>query len=252
MSERYLHLAASVAKKTVLSTLVVESILLPVKNLDVSAKVLAVLAGERISYSSSEMVNGVPSHDIVVVLGAGSYSDEEGNPKPNAFEKWRLIGAALVIANTPGARVLLLDGDQKVGEVDRQYLEDMVQTFSYGRIKLSNKEVYIGTGFVNTPTSLEYARNFFKNNHFKHPLFMSDDFHIDRVGIESYNFGIEGFSTFTTEQAVGLFLPEAMPMLRKRNENPGMLELKLKETLELIELMYDRDDHVSTLLRHGP
>lgn len=229
--------------------LVVSLLGIPVLNHASSIEVIKALSGSHVDCSTDESLDPGNKYDLIAVPGAGTTDvNVDGVPVPNSFEEGRLKAAALAKINGYASNVILLDGDQAVGEVDRDRVISLVDELSEGRVKLPKKNVFIDAESINTATNMSYLKKFVDAQGMDRVLIVTDEFHGDRTIILARNKGVNACLS-TVEELVGKYAPLDLIEINRRTNSDAMKLTKLKEELETILLMYDPEGKIPTALK---
>lgn len=184
-----------------------------------------------------------PNHpyDAVVVPGAGTFQDTNGNTVPNLPQQVRLQAAAVAVAEGLASRVVLLNG---AGSDDNQtagnkFLKEAVQR---NGAELPNN--YILTEeqqSVNTATNMQELVEIAADHNLRRLAVVTNSSHLKRATMLACINGISA-SPFSAEELLG------------KNEETFSSPLvkfttHLKESIEIALLMWDPYGRIPTFVR---
>lgn len=180
-------------------------------------------------------------HNVVASLGTGNYQTPEGNYLPTTFGRDRIGLAAILYADGFVENVVLLEGFQGQNanpNVGRDYLENRVETYSQGKVKLDRKKTFAEWKSTSTATNLDALDIFMLENGWEEAIVITNRIHKPRVEalikIKNINACV-----LTVENGTLKLNPEGMSEIKTHNNGKGKAWRKTMEIIKTISLFYD-------------
>jgi hypothetical protein len=180
-------------------------------------------------------------YKVAASLGAGNYQTPEGNYLPTTFGRDRIGLAAILYADGFVDNVVLLEGFQGQNadpNVGRDYLENSVETFSQGKVKLDRKKAFSEWKSTSTATNLDALDIFMLENGWDEAIVITNRIHKPRVEalikIKNINACV-----LTVENGTLKLNPEGMDEIKIHNNGKGKAWRKMMEIIKTISLFYD-------------
>ncbi len=183
--------------------------------------------------------------DAVLIPGAGIIRNHDGTLKPSPEGEKRLEAGAFAFSKRLAPNIILLDGKGEWEEesISRKYLHQIAPDIPDESILEEHKS-------INTATNMKEATIIAKEQGFRLVAIITSASHLLRATALACTHGLKAFPLSAEELLIEKD-PKRTPALEEINSSPRKFAARIKETLEVFEMLWDSKGTIPTLLRKG-
>jgi uncharacterized SAM-binding protein YcdF (DUF218 family) len=183
----------------------------------------------------------IENADAILVPGGGMYQDAVGVFRPNAHTRQRLRAAAMLYAQNPDAKIVLLLGipdesDARKGQANIDYLQRAYQWAIDTKDTIPTEDIVIDNHSINTATNMQEAARLAKQYGLEKFLLVTQSYHAQRATLFACNNGLH-VTPALVEDVLGL------------GERTYAHHIVAKESIELAMSYWDPQGNIQTYLK---
>jgi uncharacterized SAM-binding protein YcdF (DUF218 family) len=183
----------------------------------------------------------IQNADAILVPGGGMYEDTNGVYRPNAHTRQRLRAAAILYAQNPDAKIVLLlgvpdEGDAMLGQANIDYLQRAYQWAVEADDMIPSEDIVVDNRSINTATNMQEAVRIAKQHSLERFLLVTQSYHAERATLFACNNGLH-VTPALVEDVLGL------------GERTYPDHIVAKESIELALSYWDPQGNLQTYMK---